>query len=144
MTGSLYRINAPLVANEVVDGEAVIIHFESGSYYSADKLGALLFSRFEKGADVDQLIDALDATFDTPRDEIAPAVQAFVKQLVDDALIVPTETAAPPEPFDGSDLMTFECPTLQKYTDLQDLLLLDPIHDIEQEGWPVAKPKQQP
>ena len=27
--------------------------------------------------------------------------------------------------------------------DLQDLLLLDPIHDIEQEGWPVANPKDE-
>ena len=27
-------------------------------------------------------------------------------------------------------------PRLRKYTDMQDLLLLDPIHEIDQSGWP--------
>ena len=31
-------------------------------------------------------------------------------------------------------------PVLEKYTDMQELLLLDPIHDVEEAGWPKAKP----
>ncbi len=32
-------------------------------------------------------------------------------------------------------------PVLQRYSDYQELLLLDPIHEVlESAGWPVAKP----
>ncbi len=34
----------------------------------------------------------------------------------------------------------FAPPRLQRYTDMQDLLLLDPIHDVDEVGWPVASP----
>jgi hypothetical protein len=27
-------------------------------------------------------------------------------------------------------------PKLEKYTDMEDLLLLDPIHDVQEVGWP--------
>ena len=37
---SSFRINTPVVANEILDGEAVLIHFESGCSSSTDKLGA--------------------------------------------------------------------------------------------------------
>jgi hypothetical protein len=28
---------------------------------------------------------------------------------------------------------------LERYTDMQELLLLDPIHDVDQTGWPRRK-----
>lgn len=31
-------------------------------------------------------------------------------------------------------------PVLEVFADMQDLLLLDPIHDIDEVGWPVARP----
>jgi hypothetical protein len=34
----------------------------------------------------------------------------------------------------------FEKPGLQKYSDMQDLLLLDPIHEVDEMGWPHALP----
>ena len=39
-------------------------------------------------------------------------------------------------------LLPVEPPVLHKYTDLQDLLLLDPIHDTDEAGWPVAEPNR--
>jgi hypothetical protein len=37
-------------------------------------------------------------------------------------------------PFDA-----YSPPKLEIYTDLHDLLLLDPIHDFDEAGWPVAQ-----
>jgi hypothetical protein len=31
-------------------------------------------------------------------------------------------------------------PVLNAYSDMKDLLLLDPIHDVAEEGWPIPKP----
>ena len=33
----------------------------------------------------------------------------------------------------------FEAPILNKYNDMQELLLLDPIHDVDEAGWPNTK-----
>ena len=56
-----------------------------------------------------------------------------------EGLIVPSEDqgAAPkterPAP---SKKKAFAKPKLSKFGDMQDLLLLDPIHDVDQQGWP--------
>ena len=34
----------------------------------------------------------------------------------------------------------FEAPSLEKYTDMQDLVLLDPVHEVDQTGWPRQQP----
>ena len=33
----------------------------------------------------------------------------------------------------------FVPPTLEKYTDMQDLVLLDPVHEVDERGWPHAQ-----
>ena len=33
----------------------------------------------------------------------------------------------------------YTAPAVQKYDDLEDLLLLDPIHEVDEAGWPVAR-----
>jgi len=38
----------------------------------------------------------------------------------------------------------FAPPVLEVYTDMQDLLLLDPIHDVDETvGWPSPKPPEE-
>jgi len=34
----------------------------------------------------------------------------------------------------------FECPVLGKYTNMQEFLLVDPIHKIDYTDWPEEKP----
>jgi hypothetical protein len=38
----------------------------------------------------------------------------------------------------------FPAPVLNKFTDMQMLLLIDPIHDVSQKGWPQLKPTETP
>ena len=65
----------------------------------------------------------------------------------EDLILVLPETAAPnaahetlaaTEPIDSR--LPFVNPTLTKFTDMQDLLLLDPIHEVDEMGWPHPKP----
>ena len=44
-----------------------------------------------------------------------------------------------PVPMASGGLPPFEPPTLSKYKDMQDMLLLDPVHDVEEAGWPEPK-----
>ena len=51
-------------------------------------------------------------------------------------------SSAPSLDSDGempTSVMDLKPPVLNKYTDMQDLLLIDPIHDVEAHGWPAKR-----
>jgi hypothetical protein len=74
---------------------------------------------------------------------VAGAVRAFVAELSREGLIVPVELPAQGS-LPGTPEVRFEAPRLQKFDDLQDILLLDPIHDGEHPAWPVEQTGQKP
>jgi len=137
--GGTYRINLPQVASQVVEGEALLIHFDSGRYYSADGSGGLILSLLERGHAVERIVDGLAVHAGLPREEVGAAVRGFVRELLEENLIVPDDGArAAGDPQVGS-AGAYVPPALRKYTELQDLLRLDPIHDVDDAGWPIAK-----
>ena len=144
-----YRVNAPMVVSELIDGEVVIMNLNSGNYYSVNKCGAAMWEWMEQGYSIEQLVELVRQHYSGDDNEIHDAVVQFVRELADHELVKPTEPeeAGLPSPklLDGtSDLRgTFERPQIEIYSDMQDLLLLDPIHDVDEVGWPTAKPELQ-
>ena len=143
-----YRVNVPAVASQVMGGEAILIHFDSGRYYCVEGSGADIVASLEQGRAADEIVHQL-AKADAGgagHAVIADAVAKFLRELCDEGLIVPADGAAttdggpaavtsplpPPSP-------SFLPPRLTKYTDLEELLRLDPIHDVDAAGWPIAK-----
>lgn len=144
---SHFRVNVPNVIHETIDGEAVIVNLQSGSYYSIDKVGAAIWDHLERGVAVAGIVDAIAREYDGDRAEIDAGVRALFAQLEAEGLVVPAEPAsatgaAAPSQGDGRERPRFERPVLHKYTDMEDLLLLDPIHDVGEKGWPNAPDKK--
>ena len=143
-----FRVNAPNVIHETIDGEAVIVNLQTGSYYSIDKVGASVWSHLEKGLSVAGIVDAIDGEYSGKRGDIDAGVRALFTQLEQEGLVVPaqtstaTEAAAVAVAANGHERPRFERPVLHKYTDMEDLLLLDPIHDVGEKGWPNAPDKK--
>jgi hypothetical protein len=144
-----FRVNSPNVIHEIIDGEAVIVNLQNGSYYSIDKIGAVVWSYLEKGLSMSQIIDIIAVKYSGEAAAIKHALEQLFAQLQDEQLIVPVETA--PSNGDFSDVRgaangeikpQFEAPVLHKYTDMEDLLLLDPIHDVDETGWPNVPEKK--
>lgn len=135
-----FRLNAPFVASQVIDGEVILINFESGAYYSAGRSGAAVLALIEAGHSVEEVVASLAGRHGADREKVAAAIDRFVADLADEALIVAAgETAgaadgAPSECEPSGD--PFEAPSLEKFDDLQDILLLDPIHDGGAPAWP--------
>ena len=46
------------------------------------------------------------------------------------------EPSASSSPSVATGRLAFEAPVLAKYTDMAQLLVLDPIHDVDETGWP--------
>ncbi len=136
-----FRVNEPNVIQEIIDGEAIIADLSQGFYYSLDQNGSLIWCALVNGWSVSDIIDATVERFPSERSEIEMGINDLVGRLQSEQLIVsvPAET----EPagtisklLNFSDSTAFVAPELSKYTDMEQLLLLDPIHDVDETGWP--------
>lgn len=140
MDAPSFRINAPDVINETIDGEAIILHLGTGRYYSAQGCGAQVWGWLSAGIPTACAVDLLAASYDSDRTTIEAAVGHFVDHLRAEDLLAPSASPAveAPQPAAPSDAkVPFEPPLLECYTDLQDLLLLDPVHEVDAgRGWP--------
>lgn len=136
-----------VVVHDVLDGEVLAIRNDTGTYYSLTGTAAEVWVALLDGHDEAGLVDLLAARCTAADGEIAAAVAGFLDHLAAESLIVASEVAtaaAPPSP-PGSERTPFVAPELQVFTDMQDLLLFDPIHEVSPAGWPhVADPSDTP
>ncbi len=139
-----YRLNEPLVASQEIEGETILIHFDSGHYFCANPVGSMIIAQLCGGASIEAIGASLHARFSVEAPDGIAATTAFVEELLAAGLVVASEEGAPADSpsasADGTRL-PFEAPALQKFDDLQDLLMLDPIHDVDQAGWPMPAPQ---
>jgi hypothetical protein len=136
-----FRPNSPPIIQETIDQETIMVNLETGSYYSLNPVGTYIWSGLESGADLDEIVGDLARTFAADPAVAASDVGAFVERLVDEALIVPREDDSPLTRSRAEIVAAaaYEAPTLDHYTDMQELLLLDPVHEVDATGWP-ARP----
>jgi hypothetical protein len=141
----MYQINTPAVVSEIIDGEAVIMNLKSGNYYSTEGVGSMLWHGIGLGKTYPQLLDLVKTAFSTVPENLAAAIDPFIDELMTHALIreIPAEGAGALSDelklthVNGSG--EFRAPVLNVYPDMKDLLVLDPIHDVDEVGWPTTK-----
>ena len=145
MENARFRVVSPDVMHETIDGEVIVINLVSGNYYSLRGSGADVWSLIQAPATRAEVVEALSSRYDAPHSEMESAVGGFVDELRAEGLVAdtvddaPTGAAAPA--LSGDDQkQPFQVPKLEKYTDLQDLVLLDPVHEVTETGWPAARP----
>jgi hypothetical protein len=136
-----HRINSPQVVNETIQGEAIVIHLGTGTYYSLQGTGAAIWDAVERGQNLAEIVDGLVARYDGARDQIEGAVSSLLDELVAEDLLVPLEPGVNGStPRIGSipsvERVAFIAPSLEKYTDMQEIILLDPVHEVDVRGWP--------
>ena len=131
-----YRLNDRDLVSEVLDGEVIVIHLQSGTYYSTLASGADIWNALLSGRTVEEIADWLARGADDERVRIAAEVAQFVSELVAENLILSTDSDPIRRPDDLGTAAAFVTPELRKYTDMQELLLVDPIHEVTEEGWP--------
>lgn len=143
MPAARYKVS-PRVINETIDGEAVMINLASGNYYILDPIGAEIWTYIERAASAGEIVDGLAARYDGSPTEIEGAIGTLLTELQNEDLIVPAEgengSARPAAPPRTTERVPFSTPKLEKFTDMQDLILIDPVHQVDEAGWPHAKP----
>jgi hypothetical protein len=125
-----YRINTPKVIHQVFGSEVVVVNLETGIYYSVRGSGVDLWQAIEEGISAETVMKQFNGTADPEK------ISAFLTELQREQLILPTAeeiSAAPALPSSGK---TFADPRFEKFTDMREMLLIDPIHELDENGWP--------
>lgn len=145
--GGCVQVNAPHVIHEAIEGEVIIINLATGSYYSLKGTAADAWGLIQgpSGVDAAHLVDAFATRYDTPRSEVEAALTPFLAELEEEGLVVSSAGTGEPAANAGDQWLTngqapFEPPSLEKFTDMQDLVLLDPVHEVDETGWPQPRP----
>lgn len=139
-----YRPSVPKVIFEAFEDETIAIHFDSGRYYSMSATAHDIWSMLSAGYDSQTIGEHLSAHHGIPLEVVQAALTAFVNQLTAAELITATPEAmtegAPNAPSYTPKAAAFQKPLLEQHDDMQDLLLLDPIHEVDEAGWPKRAP----
>jgi hypothetical protein len=141
----VYCIETPEVVSDIIDGEAIMLHRIYGDYFSTDGVGGLIWQWIGDGRSRGQILNMLNARFSASPAEIATAVDSFLAELVAHKLVreivagdeSATQTLSEPQ---ANAEAEFVRPTLHVYSDIRNMVLLDPIHDVDENiGWPMPK-----
>jgi hypothetical protein len=129
MLNDTRRFRCPAnVAARVVDGEAIIIHLETGRYYSAEGVGAILWQLLDSGIPLGDITAGLTDRFGPSAQQARQDLERFVAELVREELLVSDDASATASA--GVDTafadIAYSTPTLHAYRDMADLLALDP------------------
>jgi hypothetical protein len=131
--------------HETIEGEVIVIALDTGTYYSLRESGADVWEGIGQGGSEAEIAEALSRRYEGPADEMRSAVRELLGQLEEEGLIEEVDGAAaagsvgPAETPDGR--RPFSTPVFEKHTDMQDLILLDPVHEVDPRGWPHPAPE---
>jgi hypothetical protein len=142
-TETRFRLNAPNVIAETIEGETILVDLRTGNYYSIQGSGSQIWGGLAHGATLMQVTEAIAQAFSVGDDDARQAVASLSEQLEREGLIVPLEddaaAAGTPLQLEAGGA-AFTPPVVEKYTDMQDLVLLDPVHEVDARGWPHGQP----
>jgi hypothetical protein len=132
-----YEINAPAVISEPMDEELVVINLNSGCYYSLNKTAAQLWIYLEYGSSLNQAARHVARLYGSGEAPVLADFTSFVDCLMEEGLIRTGESGHT----NGLLLKegqgkSYLKPSFEKYSDMQEMLLLDPIHEVSEAGWP--------
>jgi hypothetical protein len=126
------------VVREAFDDEVVIINLDSGTYYSLNGSGVAVWTTIENGATLDRIVTVVAARYEAETTTIEADVRQLIERLLTEQLICedPAGTNGPGlVPSEGK-RQQYEAHGLSVFTDMQELLRLDPVHDVDEAGWP--------
>jgi hypothetical protein len=132
----VFSASGPEVIFENFGDEMVVANLASGFFYSLDGSGADIWNALVAGHSGRQFIAASRADADG-----AAAVARFIAELRNEGLLA--EGAGPAKP-GAISVAAFALPSIQKFDDLQGLLLVDPIHEASPAGWPFLQAPGEP
>ncbi len=137
-----YRANSPHVISETLGVETIIVNLASGHYFNLQGTAVDVWRGLERGDAVESIVLDLEQRYEAQEGEIRAAVEKLVDDFAAVELIVADGNGAveprPAPTGDAGERAPFVAPSFTTFTDMQDIILLDPVHEVDTRGWPHA------
>lgn len=134
-----YALNQPPVVSEVIDGEVMVINLDTGVYYSVTGAGAAVWPMLVGGATQLEISDRVAQHYGASAASVERDLGTFIARLADEAILRPRQDGVAAGSFDAAE----EWPAVryagfgfERYDDMQALLVIDPVHEVGDFGWP--------
>jgi Coenzyme PQQ synthesis protein D (PqqD) len=140
----------PLLISQQFDSEVVLANYQNGVYYNLDGSAAQIWLGLKVNRTVEEIGSALAAATGGDVTSITHQVQAFVDSMLAEGLIANGAADARSEaaietsinPWTPVLSGAFVAPEFQRFDNLRELLLMDPVHDAGEEGWPLRETQE--
>jgi hypothetical protein len=131
-------VNTPSVASERVDGEVIVISNESGKYYSLGHTASDIWFLIQNSVSASLWLKILAGNYEGIPDYADNEIEIFLNLMVEEKLIRRSNSSSLETVVLPQDIVhrKWTAPEMLIFEDLKDLLLVDPIHDSSEEGWP--------
>lgn len=141
-----YIISHSNIISDVFGDEVVLVNLDTGVYYSLRSSATHIWIRLVSNYSFEEIISDLSHFYDVDIKELENQVENFIQMLLDNQLIRTNENSSKVDlTMDhGVQKAKFSSPIFEMYSDMQEILLLDPVHDVDKAGWPVIKENKAP
>ena len=133
------EICSPEVLAEDFDGDIVILNLEDGNYFNLGKSAPQIWSSLMSGVTPQSLLEQVSKR----RPDMADSVRHFITRLFELKLIRPADSDAEilvAPSIEWDELAATGAPEIDVFDDLANLILADPIHDVDADaGWPIRR-----
>lgn len=131
-----FEAAGPDIVAEDFGGEIVVLNLANGRYFSLPGLSADIWRDLAAGCTPGSLIELAAPAGDAIADGVAAVAAGLLAEGLLRPRSAPAPGVAPKASFDGATTP----PVMESYDDMADLILADPIHDVDEGiGWPVKK-----
>ena len=139
----ILEIKNPNVVHESIDGEVVVINFENGCYYSLRDAAYVIWHLMNTSQlDIQLIVNFLSKKYNIDSIKIELEVSNFIEKLIEENLIKKTSVQClePANIIEPADMpKNYGPPKYEIYSDMKQTILLDPVHEVDNEGWPKKK-----
>jgi Coenzyme PQQ synthesis protein D (PqqD) len=131
------RVASANVHSKIFDDEVVVLDMRAGTYFSLRGSGVDVWELIEANATGARISETLAARYDAPPAEITRAAEVVLDELAEAGLIVSDASVEAAGASSQAGVKSpFPAPEIERFTDMQEMLQLDPIHEVDEAGWP--------
>ena len=132
--------NTPDVVFENFGDEIILLHLQSGSYYTLNPTAMYYWECVSQGVAPADAAERLQA--DYPDSPAAADLEVLLSEFLAENLLRPSATRRAIGEITIATVLPpkYLGPEMTRYNDLTEMLLLDPVHDVGEAGWPAPAP----
>lgn len=137
----MIQILNPRLIADVFDEDVIIANLDTGIYYSLSGIATQILGKLPF-QDPSKVFNEIANKLQENSNEIESELNEYYNKMLDEKVIVLADLEEKSKKVILKESLKYIKSEFSTFTDLQELLLLDPIHEISEDEWKVSDEKK--